>query len=64
MICSYVPKINKAVIFLSTMHYHNKKQEAEPLKPDIILDYNAAKGEVDTLDLSVKNYVIESPIDG
>ena len=45
------------------MHYDNKEQD-EPLKPDIILDYNATKGGVDTLDLSVKNYVKESPIDG
>ena len=56
MICSYVPKINKSVILLSTMHYDNKKQVDEPFKPNMIMDYNATKGGVDTLDLLVKNY--------
>ena len=56
MMCSYVPKVNKAVILLSTMHYDNKVQESTPFKPDVILDYNATKGGVDTLDQLVKNY--------
>ena len=56
MICSYVPKVNKAAILLSTMHYDDRVQADEPFKPDLILDYNATKGGVDTLDQLVGNY--------
>ena len=38
------------------MHYDDKVQANEPFKPDLILDYNATKGGVDTLDQLVGNY--------
>ena len=53
--CSYVPQVNKAVLLLSSMHFDNKIQENELFKPDMILDYNATKGGVDTLDQLVNN---------
>jgi len=49
-IASYVPKKNKAVIMLSTMHHDRKVEPQMDNKPDIILDYNKTKGAVDTLD--------------
>ena len=54
--CSYDPQVNKAVFLLSSMHFDNKMQENEPIKSDMILDYNATKGGVDTLDQLVNNY--------
>ena len=48
--CSYVPKVNKAVILLSTVHYDNKVQEDTSFKPDVILDYDETKEGVKTLD--------------
>lgn len=46
---SYVPKKNRAVILLSTMHDEGSIDTVTN-KPDIILDYNANKGGVDTVD--------------
>ena len=46
---SHVPKKNKAVVLLSTMHNDNKVDEHTGL-PEIILDYNAAKAAVDRVD--------------
>ena len=54
--CRYVPQVNKAVLLLSSMHYDNKIQENESFKPDMILDYNETKSDVDTLDQLVNNY--------
>lgn len=53
---SYVPKPNKAVLLLSTAHYDGRCDEAEPYKPEIILDYNRGKGGVDTLDHMIRTY--------
>jgi hypothetical protein len=54
---SYVPKKNKAVILLSTLHIDNCNVSPEPhCKPEIILDYNRWKGGVDTLDQLVRHY--------
>jgi hypothetical protein len=47
---SYVPKPGKAVIMLSTMHRDAVVSSREDKKPEIILQYNSAKGGVDTLD--------------
>ena len=41
---SYVPKPNKCVILLSTMHHNNEVETDDPKKPQIILDYNKTKG--------------------
>jgi hypothetical protein len=52
---SYVPKKNKTVILYSTMH-HDGRVDRETGKPDIILDYNATKGSVDTVDQLCHTY--------
>jgi hypothetical protein len=50
---SFVPKKNKAVVLLSTMH-RDAAVDVETSKPDIILFYNESKGGVDTCDQMVK----------
>jgi len=42
-LCSYVPKKNKAVILLSTMHSDTSVSDNEKKKPEMILDYNKYK---------------------
>lgn len=54
-ICSYVPKKNKAVNLLSTVHY-TKNCEGEKQKPEAILYYNSAKGGVDCMDQMVTHF--------
>lgn len=54
---SYVPKKNKAVILLSTMHDTGAISE-ETNKPEIIMDYNATKGGVDTVDQMCASYSV------
>lgn len=51
-ILSYVPKKNKSVILLSTMHNDDKidKSTGESKKPEIISFYNMTKGAVDVVD--------------
>ena len=53
---SYVPKKNKSVILLSTMHDDNKVDEATG-KPEMILEYNAIKAAVDHVDQLCHNTV-------
>ncbi|XP_039954166.1 piggyBac transposable element-derived protein 4-like [Bactrocera tryoni] len=52
---SFTPKKNKAVILLSTMHY-KAETNPETSKPEIIHDYNATKGGVDTFDKLMHSY--------
>lgn len=52
---SYVPKKNKAVILLSTLH-HDKVVAGDKFKPEIILHYNQTKSGVDNLDHLITNY--------
>lgn len=54
-LCSYVPKKNKAVNLLSTVHY-TKKVEGVAKKPEAILFYNSTKAGVDTMDQMVTHY--------
>ncbi|KAM3936782.1 LOW QUALITY PROTEIN: piggyBac transposable element-derived protein 4-like [Leptodactylus fuscus] len=54
-VVSYVRK-TKQVILMSTMHHDNAVSDREDRKPDIILDYNATKGAVDTLDQVISTY--------
>jgi len=54
---SYVPRKNKAVILLSTMH-HDSKIDVETRKPEIIMDYNCTKGGVDTVDKMCAAYSV------
>ncbi|KAG5896932.1 hypothetical protein JTB14_030485 [Gonioctena quinquepunctata] len=46
---SYVPKKNKAVLLISSMH-HTPDIEPNNKKPEIIMYYNSTKGGVDALD--------------
>jgi hypothetical protein len=52
---SYVPKVGKSVMALSTMH-HDKTIEGSLSKPEIIHHYNACKSGVDNLDHLVTLY--------
>lgn len=54
-ICSYVPKKNKAVVMLSTVHY-DKVTSGTQHKPEIILNYNKTKGGVDNFDKMLGEY--------
>lgn len=51
-IVSYVPKPNKAVVLLSSMHHaaHIDPASGDQRKPEIIMYYNSTKGGVDTND--------------
>lgn len=53
---SYVPKKNKSVTLLSTMHHEAKVSEDKERKPEIILYYNQTKGGVDTTDKLAATY--------
>lgn len=54
---SYVPKKNKAVVLLSTMHHDKSIDSQSPKKkPEIILQYNKTKGGVDLMDQKVRTY--------
>ena len=52
---SHVPKKNKAVLLLSSMH-HNGEVNEEDNKPEIISYYNSTKGGVDEIDKKCSNY--------
>ncbi|KAG5861322.1 hypothetical protein JTB14_009350 [Gonioctena quinquepunctata] len=52
---NYVPKQNKSVILLSSMH-HDDRVDNTIKKPDIILFYNSTKAGVDALDEKCANY--------
>ncbi|XP_070291843.1 piggyBac transposable element-derived protein 4-like, partial [Salvelinus sp. IW2-2015] len=53
---SYLPKRNKNVIFLSTLHKSAEISDCEDRKPVIILDYNHNKGGMDNLDRVIGTY--------
>lgn len=52
--CSYVPRKNKSVTLLSSMHYDG--EIAEGGKPEIIEFYNMTKGGVDKMDQLFSEY--------
>lgn len=52
---SYVPKQNKAVLMISSMH-HSVHVDEQTKKPEIIALYNSTKGGVDGLDQKIANY--------
>ncbi|XP_050520903.1 piggyBac transposable element-derived protein 4-like [Daktulosphaira vitifoliae] len=58
-LCSYVPKINKSVILLSTMHMTADIMQAATAKPEIIKYYNQTKGGVDTMDKMLTEYTVK-----
>lgn len=53
---SYVPKKNRFVTLLSTMHLRKEVDSGDKKKPEIINYHNATKGAVDTLDEMVGTY--------
>jgi len=55
---SYVPKKNKSVVFLSTLH-HNSAICSDSGKPEIIEFYNKTKGAVDMLDQTCARYTVQ-----
>lgn len=52
---SYVPKKNKSVVLLSSMHHEISVNE-QSKKPEIIEFFNSTKGGVDALNLKCSNY--------
>ena len=52
----YVPKKGKVVLMLSTEHDCPQISDREDKKPQVILDYNEAKGGVDTVDMMIDTY--------
>lgn len=52
---SYVPKPNKAVLLVSSLH-HQKGHDQEINKPEIVAYYNKTKGGVDSMDQKCANY--------
>ncbi|XP_076267092.1 piggyBac transposable element-derived protein 4 isoform X2 [Rhynchophorus ferrugineus] len=55
-LCSYVPKKNKVVIMLSSMHHEAKISDSAKKKPEIIEFYNRSKAGVDTMDKLLGRY--------
>ena len=58
LLASYVPKRNNAVILLSTQHTNFDISEHN-MKPEVILEYNATKSGVVTLDMMSRQYTIQ-----
>lgn len=58
-LCSYVPKKNKAVILLSTMHNKPITDQNAPFKPEIMQYYNQTKSGVDIMDKMVNEYSVK-----
>lgn len=52
---SFVPKKNRAVVLISTMH-HTVEQNTEKKKPEIICHYNKTKCGVDLIDMKCAVY--------
>ncbi|CAK1580708.1 unnamed protein product [Parnassius mnemosyne] len=55
-LCSYVPKRNKSVVLLSSMHGTAEVEKNLTAKPSIIKYYNKTKSGVDTMDKMVTEY--------
>ncbi|XP_038130918.1 piggyBac transposable element-derived protein 3-like isoform X1 [Cyprinodon tularosa] len=53
---SYLPKKNKNVVLLSTLHKDGDTSDREDRKPIIILEFNRNKGGVDNLDKVIGAY--------
>ncbi|XP_018395958.1 PREDICTED: piggyBac transposable element-derived protein 4-like [Cyphomyrmex costatus] len=58
-LCSYVPKKNKAVILISTMHSDMAVNDDAKKKPHIITYYNKYKAGVDTMDQMITRYTTQ-----
>ena len=55
-LCTYVPKKNKAVFLIFTMHSDTAVNVDEQKKPHMIMYYNKYKTVVDTMDPMVSRY--------
>jgi hypothetical protein len=55
---SYVPKKNKSVVLLSSLH-HDSAICSDSGKPEIIEFYNKTKGTVDMLDQMCARYTVQ-----
>lgn len=53
---SYVAKVDKYVLVLSTQHYTRVTEASHKYKPAAILDYNENKSGVDTMDKMLSGY--------
>ncbi|XP_048853945.1 piggyBac transposable element-derived protein 4-like isoform X2 [Brienomyrus brachyistius] len=53
---SYVPRKGKNVMLMSTLHREGQISDRKHKKPEIILQYNARKGGVDTLNMVTAHY--------
>jgi len=53
---SYCPKKGRVVVLLSTEHDTAEVDNSEKAKPIMVLDYNASKAGVDTMDQMVRAY--------
>ncbi|KAG7509702.1 hypothetical protein JOB18_002629 [Solea senegalensis] len=53
---SYIPKLRKNVLLLSTKHHERAVSNTEKMKPLIIMDYDRCKGCVDNLDKVIATY--------
>lgn len=58
-ICSYVPRKNKNVLLLSTMHMSCEVTDNDKAKPEMIMYYNKTKGGVDNFDKMCKQYTVK-----
>lgn len=61
-IVSYVPKKNRLVLLMSTLHHDKKISDKEHKKPEMILDYNKTKCGVDTLDQLIGTYTCKRKV--
>ena len=58
-VCSYVPKKNKSVVLLSSMHMTGEVEETQAATPQIIRYYNKTKGGVDVMDKMLGEYTVK-----
>ena len=54
-----MPKKDKVVLMLSTEHDSPQISDRKDQKPQAILDYNEAKGGIDTVDMMIDTYCLK-----
>jgi len=57
-VCSYVPKKNKSVIMLLSMHLTDEVDNIDVSKPEINY-YNKTKSGVDNMDKMLSEYLVQ-----
>lgn len=58
-VCSYVPKKNKSVVLLSSMHMTGEVEATQSAKPEKSKYYNKTKGGVDTMNKMLGEYTVK-----